>query len=327
MAIPGGMGSQVGWAEEATVGTAVTVTQFLPFRSETITTERERIESPALRAGRFIQSSSNWSTGRTTVAGDTTFDLVNKGMGLLLKHMFGSVSTAQPSVGTDPTVYDHTYTPGTLTALGLTVQKGVSDVGGTARAFTYDGCKVTGFNFNAGVGELNTFGVSLNGEDESTATALATASFPSGLESLSFINASLTIGGTSQEVRTFSLTGDNGMATDRWALGAAVRKTALESGYRNYTGTVDLTYADLTQYNRFVNGTEATLVATLEGSIISNAYRYGLTITANCRYDGTTPTVGGPEEIRLSVPFKVIDNGTTSISVRYRTTGSTAATA
>src|SRR5687767_9405888 len=102
MAIPGGMGSQVGWAEETTVGTAVTPTLFLPFRSESITTERERIESPALRAGRFIQSSSNWSTGRTTVAGDITFDLVNKGMGLLLKHMFGGTATSQPSAGPDP---------------------------------------------------------------------------------------------------------------------------------------------------------------------------------------------------------------------------------
>ncbi len=322
MAIPSGLSAQLGIAEESTYGTPVTVTRFYEFISESLQLEIERIESQALRSGTRVQRSDRWSSGQKSVGGDVEMELANKSFGLWLKHTLGGVVTSQPDAGGNPTVFDHTFTPGDLPT-SLTVQVGRTDVGGTTRAFTYHGCRVASWKIEAAVGEIAKITATLLGEDEDTATGLASASYPSSLSLMTFVNGSLTLAGSAHDVKAFSLEGENGLADDRYFLGSQLRKQPLEAEMREITGELETEFQDLTAYNRFVNGTEAALVLLFEGATISGAFKFATQITANIRTDGETPTVGGAEIIEQPLQFKCLGNTSASaLTVLYRTTDS-----
>ncbi|MCP3805374.1 phage tail tube protein [Allokutzneria sp. A3M-2-11 16] len=322
MPIPSGLSAQIGCAEESTYGTPVTVDRFYEFRSESLAMSIERIESQALRPGTRLTRSDDWSSGQKSVGGDVSLELTNKSFGRLFKHMFGGLVTSQPNAGTDPTVYLHTFTLGDI-PVGMTWQVGRPDVSGTVRAFTYHGCRVGSWNLECSVGEIATLGLSLIGEDEDTGTALATASYPTSPTLMTFVHGSLSLAGSAHSVKSASVEGNNGLADDRYFLGTQLRKAPLEAALREYTGTLESEFESLTAYNRFINGTEAEMILLFQGATISNAYKFETKITANVRFDGETPGVSGTEILQQPLPYKVVDNGTTSIKVEYQTTDTT----
>jgi hypothetical protein len=309
-------------AEEVTYGTVVTPDRGFELRNESLKLESERIESPALRSGTRVQRSDRWATGKRAVSGDITMDLINKSQGRWWKHAFGGVATSQPDGVGSPTVYLHTFTPGDL-PVGQTIQVGRPNVNGTTQAFTYHGCKVASWELACAVGEIASLKVSILGEDEDTTTSLASISYPTGIAMMTFVHGSVTVGGSPANIKSVTASGNNGLNGDRYFLGGALRKNPLENALREYTGSFEAEFEDLTAYNRFVNGTEAEVVLLFQGAIINGSYRYETKITANVRFDGETPNVGGPDIVPLNTPWKVVDNGTTSIKVEYQTTDST----
>jgi hypothetical protein len=322
MAIPSGLSAQLMTAEEVTYGTPVTTDRAYEFRQESLKLEVQRIESSALRAGTRMQRSDRWTPGRRSVSGDVTMELGTKGFGRWWKHALGGVATTQPDAANSPTVYKHTFTPGDL-PIGQTIQVGRPDVGATVRPFTYHGCKIASWTLECSVNELAVFQAAILGEDCDTATALATASYPAGLQVMPFIQGALTVGGSSMDVKQFSMQGTNMLADERFFLGSALRKQPLEVGMRNVGGTFEPEFTNLTAYAAFVAGTEAELVLLFQGDIIEDALRYETKVTANVRYDDGTPNVGGPQILANPIPYKVIDNGTTSVKIEYQTTDAT----
>jgi hypothetical protein len=311
-------------AEETTYGTPVTPTRGYEFNSESMALDIERLESAGLRAGTRVLRSDRWAAGAKSVGGTIEMDLQNKSFGLWLKHMFGGFAVATPGGATNART--HTATPGDL-PVGLTVQVGRASENGTVNAFTYHGCKVASWDLSADVGEIGKLSVDLIGEDEDTSTSLATASYASSSSLLVFTQATLSVAGSDVDVRSATLAGDNGLDVDRYKLGSALRKAPVEAAMRAYTGTLDAYFANLTAYNRFVNGTEAALVLEFVGATIEGAFNFGLEVTCNVRFDGETPTVGGPDEIAQSLPFKCVSaDGTpgSAITAVYTTTDTAA---
>jgi hypothetical protein len=164
------------------------------------------------------------------------------------------------------------------------------------------------------------FKASLLAQEETTATGLATASYPSGYALFVFTQGTLSVGGSAIDVRECTFSGDNKLADDRYKLGSALRKEPLETDLREYTGEIAAYYTALTDYARFTAGTEAALVLDFVGAVISNAYTFELKLTANVRFDGETPAVEGPEEVMQPLKVKAIDSGSGALSVLYRTT-------
>lgn len=320
MPIPSGLSAQLGIVDEVTYGTPVTVTRFYEFTEESMQMEIERIESSGLRGGVRVQRSDRWISAQRDVNGEITMELAQKSFGLWLKHMLGGVVTTQPNVGTDPTVFDHTFTPGDLPT-SFTTQIGRPDSTGTVRPFTYHGCRVNEWEISAEVGEIPTLAVTVLGEDEDTGVALAAASYPASAPLYTFLNGSATIGGVAQEIKSFSLSGSNNLADDRFYFGSALRKQPVEAGMREYTGELTVQFTDLVNYNLFKNGTEATFVGLFRGIPITGIYFHDLQITANIRADGETPKVGGPEMLEQTMAYKAVGNTpATALSVLYRTT-------
>jgi hypothetical protein len=293
MATPSGLAGQFGFISETTTGTPLVVDTFLPFNSESIKSEIERIDSEGIRAGRLITAS--WKPGSVTVAGTVEMELWNTDIATLFRHMFGAVATA-----TNGQQWDYTYTPADLTGESLTIQVGKPDIGGTVRPFTYAGCKVGGWTMSAEVGSLVMLSLDIVGMTETNGTALETASYDTDLEPFVFTEASLSIAGaTNNTVMSFELTQDTGL-TERFRLGSATSLEYLQNAFREFTGTATADFQDLTQYNRFLDGDEAALVLNFDNGSET------LVITANVRFDGETPEVSGPELLEQPIPFKAV---------------------
>lgn len=315
MALSTGIDAQVGIVVETTYGTFATPTRFIEFISESFENKIERVESKAIRKGQRVARSDDWAAGTKSIEGDLELEVWNKGFGLVLRSMFGGVATA----GTGAP-YTHTFTPDDLPS--LTVQVGRPDVGGTVRPFTYLGCVVSSWEMEANVGDPVNLKISVVGQDEATDETLATASYPTGWELLTFVGASLTVGGSSVDVSKVSLKGDNGLNTDRYFLGSDLRKLPLEGNMRSYEGEFEAEFSDLTLYNRYVNGTEAALVATFAGT---DNPTHKLVVTCNVRFDGDTPTVSGTDIVMQPMSFKCVATGDdeTAITAVYTTPDST----
>jgi hypothetical protein len=139
--------------------------------------------------------------------------------------------------------------------------------------------------------------------------ALAAASYPSAIKPLKFNHAAVSIGGVSVNAKSLTISGNNGLDDARRFLGDQRISEPLETGLREYTGTIELEFTDLTQYRRFVTGSEAALVASFTSGTDS------VTITTNARYDGSTPQVAGREILTQSLPFKCVASSTDASAI------------
>jgi hypothetical protein len=312
--------SQLGVAEEVTFGTYVAPATFNEFLSESLEYEREWIESQAWRAGQRVLSQSRVKQGRVTGGGTLEFEVANKGMSKWWKNLFGAVGITTPGGGT--LSRDHSFTLGDTYDKSLSVQVGKEDRTGTVRPFSYLGCRTTRGTFRCAVGELLTYSAEIAIRDVTTAQTLGTATYATGQELFSFVEGSVTIG-TATPVNQAEVTIDNRLNLDDFAFGSSLRRAVPEPALRDVTGTLNADFVDLDDFNRFKDGTIATLVLLFQGSIIEAALRFEVEFTVNIRSDGDTPKVEGPEEARQPIRWKAVAGAGEPITLRYRTTDTT----
>ena len=298
-----GIEAQIGVAAESVYGTYVAPTRFYEFVSESLKYNIQRIESQGIRQGRRTQH--RWKAGTKSVSGDINMELVPQDMGLLLQHIIGDPVTT----GSDP--YTHTYTGlGAIDGKSMTIQVGRPDESGTVRPFNYLGCKFTEMQISCQAGQIATAKFSVYGREEQTSSGLASAAYDAELMPFVFTEGVLTVASTEIEVKSVDYTINANLAVDRHRVGTSVGKPkkALVNGLAAISGTFVADFESLTNYNRYVNGTEATL------TLAFNAGADGqLTITSNVRFDGETPNVAGMELLELSQPF--VGTGTTDANV------------
>lgn len=312
--------SQLGVAEETVFGGFVAPATFNEFISESLNYEREWIVSQGWRAGQRTLSQNRRKQGRVTGGGNIEFEVANKGFGKWFKHLFGTVAITTPGGGV--LSRDLTFTLGNVDPLSLSIQKGVEDRSGTVRAFSFTGCKIKGGTLSCSVGGLLMFSPDIIIRDVDMGQALGVASYPATQELFTFVEGALTIGAVSTPVKAFDLTVDNTVNDDDFAFGSSLRRAGRAGAIRPVTGTCDADFEDLVAFNRFKNGTEATLVALFQGSIIEGALKFEVEITATVRTDGETPKISGPDETRQPLQFtaEVPTAGGEAITLRYRTT-------
>ena len=296
-----GIAAQFGLVAETTYGTAVTVSRFLPFASESLALDIERIEAEGIRAGRGVLHADDWYAGRRMVEGDFTTEAYDRSTAILFAQALGGSATT----GTGPT-YTHTITPAVASLFGrsMTIQVGRPDVGGTVRPFTYTGCKVQSLELSCAAGELAQLNVGIVGRNETTATALATASYAASMRAFTFIQGAVTIGGSAANVKSFTLNIENAYDTDRLFLGSDLMSEPIINGLTEITGTASMEFESLAQYERYSAG-----VATFAMVATFTAGAHSMTITLNVRAEPTSVNVSGRDVLQLDLPFKAV--GTT----------------
>lgn len=293
MALPSGLAAQAGFKTETTVGTAVTVDKFWPVLDPpAFTRQIEFMPVKGMYAGRRTQVAKK--TGKQVVGGPLKLELNNKPMATVMTHLFGTVNTT----GAGP--YTHTASPGTLTAKSFTTQGGLPDISGTVQPFTWAGCKLKSATIAASMGQIATLDLDVFAMTEnSTGTpTLTAATFLSGIVPFSFVEASITAGGSSLGVISdMSLTIDNALAASRFGLGSATAAEALEAGQRTYTGTINVEFLSMVAYNLYTAGTDFALVFTFNNGTDT------LTITTAAYYGGAPITGSGGDILKQSLSF------------------------
>ena len=300
MAIRSGLAAQIGIGVESTVGTAATPTRFYEFNDESIAMTIERIESEGLRTGNRVLRSDRFASGQKAIEGSFSMDMTAGNTAILFKHALGAVATAGSFV--------HTCTMSDPFGLGLTIEVGRPGNDGTVRAFTYAGCKINTLDLSVSVGELLSAEFGIIGTTAETIGSVTAASYGSSLELLHFAGAAITVAGTSYPCKDFSLSVNNGLTGDRFVLGSQTAQQPIASSLAEVTGSLTAEFVDATAYNRVVNATTAAVVATFTDSASKS-----ITVTVPvARFDGDTPSVGGPDILDQTLNFKGLFNGTDS---------------
>lgn len=305
---------QFGMVTGVTWGTGVTVTRFLEINTESLTADKKVIESLGSGRGRYARSDRRKHYQRGA-GGDTEFDVMNKGFGLLFKMLLGGSVVAQ--VGSTAE-YTHTFTPdsGGLRGIFATIQKGKENTDdGTVEPFTYDSAKVVGWSFSLETGGLLKLTVSWLTTAEETGVALASASYASAAEPWGFNEAELLIGGSAVVVKSLKINATNTLDPDRDGINAVERREPLSSGEWTITGELDAEFQNTDAYDDYIAGTPATFLLTFTGDTIpttSNPFKLIIDIPV-IEYSGSTPTGGGMELNRQALPWKALKNASDPI--------------
>lgn len=320
MPIGAGLSAQLGFGEESAYGTRIAPTRFVDFNSETMKRTQDRIISQGLRAGSRLPLATRQVVNNKGAAGNVVLEFQNKGMGLILKHMLGTID-AGVAAGTTGKKFTAQY--GTLAGKSLTVQVGKPSVDGTVRPFDYIGTKVQTWELGCDVDGFLLLTLGLDAKDEDTTQTLASATYASGLEILNFTGAALTLGGSSVDITNVKINGSNGLKLDRYFLRSDTRKKEpIQNALGGLGGSFDKEFEDLTLYNLFKNGGTSALVVTFQGSSYEAGQNYKLVITIPAvAIDGESPSVGGADVLMSSHSFTAFDNGTNPpITAEYTTT-------
>jgi hypothetical protein len=317
------------FGQETAWGTGVTPTRAIEFNSETLKKDVTWLEPNALRAGTKYKRASRIRQARSAISGDFNFDVNTLGMGMLVKNMLGSTVTTTTLVS--GTAYKQVHVPGDFRSMGLTVQVGRPEPSsGTVKPFTFAGCKISKWEFSLKDNDTPNLKLTVDGRSESTATALATASYLAGATTFDFSQATLKLGGTAATatgettitggtavatiIKDITITGTAPMDVARYGLGNAGQKAEqLENGIPTITGKLTAEFNKAELYDLFSNNTTTALELDLTGAAIgSSAYLFSFVIPA-IKIKAAPPNVAGPAIVQMSTDFEVYSDETNPV--------------
>lgn len=303
MSFRSGIGGQLGVGQETTWGTRVAPDHWYEPDSEALKNNIARIEGKGLRLNNRMLRTDRWAPGKKGVSGTIDFEVLTKSFGLWFKHMLG-VSDGGVASGSGK---KFTYTVGDPYGLGLSVQVGRPGTSAAVSIFDYIGCKVESWTLSNTTEDNLMLQVSLDGKDEIlNGNALATPSYPSNARLFSFFEGNLSFSGApAADIGQWSLQNNNGIKTDRYYIQGTggTKKEQIVNALMAPTGSMEADFADTTLYGYYLNGTLADMTLTYTSA---TTYDTGLpfkivVIFRNCRFDGETPSLQGPEIGRAHV--------------------------
>jgi hypothetical protein len=323
--MPSGLSTQFGLAEESTVGTPVTVTRFYEVHSLRPKNEKITKTSSGLRAAaRGHRARNRVKTGVDSglVVPMTVF---SKGFGVFLKHMMGSSSTAQIA---SSLTWRQIHTPGDLVGKSMTMQGGFGEsYSSTVRPYTFNGCKITDWEIACQMDDLVEATITVDAWNWTTATALASASYLASLEEFHWGILTTSIGGTAttssgrttvsggstiKGLRGLSLKGTTPLRTDRRvAGGAGVKSEQLENDFRQYTGDLDLEFADRTQVMDLVDADTTTVLQFIWTGVTNDGSGNFPVLRATypaVKFEPAQPEAGGPDIVDGKVTFTAYED-------------------
>lgn len=340
-----GLSGQVGVVSEAgTYGTAVTVTRFYEFLSENYLFNPTFLDGAGLKAGQAFKRASRTVQSQFDVNADLTMEHTDgsaasaaaDSMGFWWKQALGSaVVTPTLVLGT---AFKQVHTPGSKAGFSFTSQVGRPQISGvTVNPHTYTGCKITDWEFSCSDGQIAQLKVTMDGRNESTAIALAAASYPTPNGLFSFADATnFKIGGVAttaagettvasgvavaSAVNSIVITGSTPMKVDRRGLGSAgFKNEPIENAIPTITGTLGTEYFSRAEFydlfkantqtvmqldfSHTVNGLDANGVASGPNPFLLSF------IMPAVKFKTAGVNINGPDVIPQSIGFECYDDG------------------
>lgn len=321
-----GLSAQFGAKTETTVGTPVTVDTFFEFLSEAFVFAPTWMEGAGLKAGQAFKRAARAIQTKIDVNGDVVVEHTDRGhMGLLWRHALGSATTVPTQIAST-TAYKQIHTPGPRTGLSLTAQVGRPQTDGTVRPHTYAGCKVTGWEFSCNDGQLPHLKLTFDGQQESTATALAAATFSGSAVPFNYTQSTIKLGGTASTtagetsiatgvaaaslIKGITITAALPMRTDGYG-NSTTKREQIENGIPTITLALDTEYTSRTElYDVFKANTTIPLEWTFSYGDAGGANPFLLSfIVPALKLKTANPAVAGPDIVGQPVTAEVYDDG------------------
>lgn len=326
----GAMDHQLGVVDESVYGTPVTVTRFFEYESEGIEESYGRTESDPLRTGGFgVMRNDRFTPHFEGAAGAVQMSVMSKGFGFWLKHMLGAVATTGPA---ETVVYTHTGTLGDLLGDSFTCQVNRPfHPSGTNQPFTYEGGKIASWGLNNSVDGNLLLDLNMDFENVSTATGLATASYPTGMDNLTWAGGLISIGGTPYDVSEIGIEFDNGLKTDRRQIRQNTDKKEPTSSRREGTFSIKADFDSLANRNRAAANTRAGALASLTAvwkgpTLLGSTLYPQLTVTIpQVRFDGWKGATEGTDAIEQDLSGVIrFDGSASAVTLAYQSADVTA---
>jgi hypothetical protein len=293
---------------ESTFGTAVAADKYKDIISENLRLDKRYLFPDTVRSRALFKK----LTGPIIVRGDVVMLLAPEPDARFFYWGLGSKSTEQLATG----VYQHTVTPTD------TIKSFTARVGAEQFERVIAGCLIDTLTVEAVAGEIATTTLSLVGASE-TKTNIGSPVFGTVRE-LNFNEATVSIGAsTVSYVRAFRLRVNNNVAVDRmYALRKSEEMNRVEVGRRAVDGSLDLQFADSTEYDRFLAGDEFSLNVKFEGETISDTHKYTVEIDLpKITYTSdAAPLITRREPIRITAPFRAMYDSTSGYDVAVKVT-------
>lgn len=295
-----GLCSQVGFKNEVTAGTEVVVDHFLKHLDVTEDgLQNIVVTDEGLGGCARVPTIDRTVLVARQVQRGVTFNIGSRGFGLLLKQMVGSSAVATQIGVTN--AYRQIHWDGDIAGKSMTWQFGFPETtpAGVVRPITVRGCKITQWELSCQQNDLAKLRISLDGWAETTATALAAASYPTGTgatanDPFRFNGFSAKIGGTPSvgsglvsvaggtEIagcRGVSIKGVLPLRTDGfYSGGGGVKQEQIMAGggFMEYTADPDVEFRDRTQlYDVLAAYTTVALEFTWTGFIDIGSGNFG----------------------------------------------------
>lgn len=330
----------LGYKKETVFGTAVTVDRFPEITEESLLWQPNFGQGKGFRVGSTIARRQRRVLLSQQAGGSFGVELGTKGMGGLFEAALGGSPTNTIIPGS--TGYQQVFTPATDDFLpSYSIQKALPmlGAGATRSAMTFLGSMCSGFTLSSAMSDIVKLTLDWIAREVKTDVALATTSYAAGLELLTFIHGSITVGGAVTpatatalasggnalaNIRDFNLTyannlDGNGMTYNSG--GKLGRKKAL--GERGITGTVTAEYTDNTLRDAYLNQTDLALVMTFASlvPITAGVFPTVQFVIPGIALDSDLPTANGGDVIATGINFTALDllNGAAPFQVVIRT--------
>lgn len=252
------------------------------------------------------------------------------GIGLLLKHLMGGVSSGTYSgEGT----FLHVFTPvdnlftnlsasngtlsGTGRVFGITTHIGREDTPGTINDYPFLGCRVRSITLSCATGEELKCTVDLVGRVAKHPVSAKTINYPS-MNPFTFKDATFQMGvdeagagGSQQYPESFTLTINNNFK-EVFTLGTEVLGRCVPNGQRTVTGSITVPYESWvkTEVSKWMNGVSSSMNVAFD---TGDGYRLEIRLP-KIHYTGNAPSVDDMEENVIELPFQAVLN--TNFDVR-----------
>lgn len=321
-----GLDGFLGVASEATYGTFVAPTDFLEFDSEGLAVAPNYLTPTGLRDGRIMAPVDRHKETTRMAGGPISLKVPNKGFGEFLNLLHGESVAPVQQGGTAAHLQTHNIGTSRPNGKSASIQVGKPQSGGTVKAHSYLGCKVTQAVFACALNGDLTCETTIDARDEDRAQSLAVPSYPSDIGSYTFEQCDVTVAAVqvaSPGPQDFSLTIPLPLATERFGMRrSALKAEPLLNDYVRPNLTFSAEYANDVLYDHFRDQDEVAIIIEFEGPEIAGGFNEMIRFTLSAtKLVGATPGVEGPGILNQSVPVELYDNGTdVPLKIEYQTT-------
>ena len=317
--IGSGLGSQLSYGKETTYGAGVTMDHFLPADKVSIKQVLNIVQGGGFQGQLFELGARRVIT---TKGGTGTIEtqVTNRGMGLFFQNLMGTSVTPVQIAST--TAYTQTHTFAINAGKSLTIQSAVPDTTGTARPYTFQGCKFPSLELTYEVDKNLDAKWAVDAQQVVEATAVPAASYDATLRQFVGTDVGITVGTYGSTTPATAATGvkkvsikiERPFKMDRYYLGASgLKAEPLQNAFTKMTGTIEADFVDKTLWaDKFNAQTGFSLQLQAVGAAIGvSGSNDTFQVTLPCVFlDGDTPTVEGADVISGSFPFTVLFDGT-----------------